>query len=55
MQALMTLDLACNQIGAEGAQHLAQALQNNTVRDVFFFPTTCSLLSFNTGTDHAQP
>ena len=31
-QALITLNLGGNNIGDEGAQHLAQALQNNTVR-----------------------
>jgi hypothetical protein len=55
MQALTTLDLAYNQIGTEGAQHLAQALQKNTVKDVFFFSITYSSLSFNTDTHHAQP
>jgi hypothetical protein len=30
------LDLQMNNIGDEGAQHLAQALQNNTVRQVLF-------------------
>jgi hypothetical protein len=50
----MTLDLRSNNIGAEGAQHLAQALQNNTVRDVFFFSTTHSPLSFEADTHHAQ-
>jgi hypothetical protein len=54
IQTLTTLDLQRNNIGAEGAQHLAQALQNNTVRDVFFVSTTYSTLSFNTDTHHAQ-
>jgi hypothetical protein len=30
-QTLTTLDLESNQIGAVGAQHLADALRNNTV------------------------
>ncbi len=54
IQTLITLNLGCNCIGDGGAQHLAQALQNNRVRDVFFFPTTYSPLSFNTDTHHAQ-
>jgi hypothetical protein len=44
------LNLARNQIGDVGAQHLAQALQNNTVKDVFFFSITYSSLSFNADT-----
>ncbi len=31
-QALTTLNLRCNEISGEGAQHIAQALQNNMVR-----------------------
>jgi Ran GTPase-activating protein (RanGAP) involved in mRNA processing and transport len=54
IQALTTLDLENNNIGAEGARRLAQALQNNTVIDVFFFSTKYSPLSFNTDTHHAQ-
>ncbi len=54
LQTLTTLNLRSNDIDAEGAQHLAQALQNNTVRDVFFFSTTYSPLSFITDTHHAQ-
>jgi hypothetical protein len=36
------LDLGCNIIDAEGAKYLAQALENNTVRQVFFFFITFS-------------
>jgi Ran GTPase-activating protein (RanGAP) involved in mRNA processing and transport len=42
MQTLTTLDLQENQIGDEGAQHLAQALQNNTARQLFFRSTVYS-------------
>jgi hypothetical protein len=55
MQKLTTLDLGHNQIGDQGAQHLAQALQNNTVRQVLFLTTAYSPLSFNTDTHQAQP
>ncbi|MBL8820829.1 MAG: hypothetical protein JNL58_32745, partial [Planctomyces sp.] len=34
-QTLTTLHLDYNNIGAEGAQHLASALQVNTVRLIF--------------------
>ncbi|MBL8820828.1 MAG: hypothetical protein JNL58_32740 [Planctomyces sp.] len=34
-QTLTTLNLDSNKIGAEGAQHLASALQVNTVRLIF--------------------
>jgi Ran GTPase-activating protein (RanGAP) involved in mRNA processing and transport len=54
VQTLTTLDLSGSHIGDEGAQHLAQALQNNTVRDVSFFSTKVSLISFITNTHHAQ-
>ncbi len=54
IQALTMLNLKSNQIGAEGAQHLAQALQNNRVRDVFFFPNTYLSLSLNAGTHDAR-
>ncbi len=54
IQTLTTLDLGNNHIGDHGPQHLAQALQNNTVRQVFFLTTTDSPLSFNTDTHHAQ-
>jgi lysophospholipase L1-like esterase len=54
IQTLTTLNLGCNDIEGEGAQHIAQALQNNTVRDVFFFSTTHSSLSFITDTHHAR-
>jgi hypothetical protein len=40
IQTLTTLDLEYNHIGGVGAEHLAQALKSNTVRDVFFFSNT---------------
>jgi hypothetical protein len=54
IQTLTKLDLWYNGIGAEGTQHLAQALQNNMVKHIFCFSTTYSSLCFNTGTHHAQ-
>jgi hypothetical protein len=36
------LDLELNNIDDEGAEHLAQALQNNTVRQVLFGSTAYS-------------
>jgi hypothetical protein len=55
IQTLTTLNLRSNHINDEGGQHLAQALQNNTVRDVFFFSISYSPLSFNTDTHQARP
>jgi hypothetical protein len=54
IQTLTTLNLFYNNIGAEGTQHLAQALQKNMVRDLFFFTTAYSPLSFDTDTHHAR-
>lgn len=39
MQTLTTLDLKYNQIGTQGAEYFAQALQNNSVRKFSFLPT----------------
>jgi hypothetical protein len=44
----MTLDLDHNDIGAEGARHLMQALQDNRVRQVFFLSIVNSPLRSNT-------
>jgi hypothetical protein len=55
IQTLTTLNLRSNHIHDEGAQHIAHALQNNTVRDMFFFSITYSPLSFNTDTQQARP
>ncbi len=45
IQTLITLNLQYNNIGDEGAQHLAQALQNNTVRQVLFRSTVHARLA----------
>lgn len=37
IQTLTTLNLAANEIGDEGMRHLANALQMNNVRQMFFF------------------
>lgn len=37
IQTLTTLSLDRNEIGIEGAQHLAEALKKNTVKKAFFF------------------
>jgi Ran GTPase-activating protein (RanGAP) involved in mRNA processing and transport len=66
-QALIMLDLYLNEIGAEGARHLADALKINTVRS-FFYPfitsasfsfkiqalTTLNLVDNNIGNQGAQ-
>ena len=45
LQTLTELDLAYNQIGPEGAQAIAQALDRNQVRYIFsFFTSVTSLL-----------
>ena len=46
IQTLTTLNLSSNQIGAEGAQHLSDALLHNTVRQnhLFFLSLSLSLL-----------
>jgi hypothetical protein len=54
IQTLTKLDLQSNQISAEGAQHLAQALQNNAVRQVLFRSTVYSLWYFNTDTHYTR-
>jgi nucleoside-diphosphate-sugar epimerase len=46
--------LGWNNICDEGAQHLAQALQNNTVRQFVFLSTVYPPLSFNIDTHHAR-
>jgi hypothetical protein len=37
IQTLTTLNLESNEIGTEGARHMAHALQSNAVREVSFF------------------
>jgi hypothetical protein len=45
------LDLYFNEVGVEGAQHLADALQINAVRSFFYpFIIIYESFSFNTGT-----
>jgi len=51
IQTLTTLDLGRNKIGAQGAQHLSEALRNNSVRDhhsfsFFFFVYSISSHAF---------
>jgi hypothetical protein len=46
IQTLTTLDLEWNNIRAEGAQHLAHALQNNVVREVLSSSITLSTIMF---------
>jgi Ran GTPase-activating protein (RanGAP) involved in mRNA processing and transport len=50
MKTLSSLDLSQNEIGEKGAQHLAQVLQNNTVRKVFLSCTTYLSLCFDVDT-----
>jgi hypothetical protein len=54
MKTFTTLNLCWNKIDAKGAQHLAQALQSNTVRQLVFLSTAYLPLSFNIDTHHAQ-
>ena len=61
MQALTTLNLPWNQIGAEGAQYLAEALRNNSVRDhhsfffVFFIYSSLYSFPFHKDTHYTPP
>jgi hypothetical protein len=54
IQTLSTLDLGHNQIDAKEAQHLATALQNNTVRYTFFLSILHLSTSFNTDTHYTE-
>ena len=49
-QTLTTLDLHWNQIGALGAQHLADALRNNTVTLILSYSISYTHLHFFTQT-----
>jgi hypothetical protein len=53
-QTLTTLDLTSNQIGDQGAQHLANALQQNKVTrfSSLFFPFNYSLSIFHRNSPH---
>jgi hypothetical protein len=46
IQTLTTLVLYLNQIGDRGAEHLANALQMNTVRTYFFSHTYINIISY---------
>jgi hypothetical protein len=54
IQTLTTLNLNSNNIGDEGARHMAQALQSNTVSEVLSTSVTYPLLCFDTDTHHAE-
>jgi hypothetical protein len=54
IQTLTTLNVAYNNIGDEGAQHLTNALQSNAVRDVLFLSNMYQLLCSNTDTHHTE-
>jgi hypothetical protein len=54
IQTLTTLNLYVNNIGDEGAQHLAHASKSNAVRKVLSSLITCQLWCFNTDTDHTE-
>jgi hypothetical protein len=53
-QTLTTLDLSSNQIGAVGAQHLADALQHNTVTLILSSSISYTHLHFFTDTHHTK-
>ena len=53
-QTLTTLNLQRNNIGVEGAQSLANALQVNTVRRLLCASSTCSPLSLHIDTHNAE-
>jgi hypothetical protein len=52
-QILITLDLKCTRIGDRGVQHLANALQQNTVK--LSFSHRIVHLLFPTDTHHTSP
>jgi hypothetical protein len=54
-QALTTLNLDRNNIDHEGAQNLAQTLQNNIVKQILYLSAASTLLFFNIDTHYAQP
>jgi hypothetical protein len=41
-------------IGNVGAQHLANALQYNAVREILYSSSSYASVSFNADTDHAE-
>ncbi len=54
-QTLTTLDLESNEIGAEGAQHLSDALKHNTVREILSSTVSSSFLLLHTDTHDTRP
>jgi hypothetical protein len=54
IQTLTTLNVAWNEIGDEGAECLANALQTNTVEELFYSSITRSPSSFNTDTHNVE-
>jgi hypothetical protein len=48
------LDLEGNEIGGEGAQFLANALQTNTVRELLYSSITHASSSLNTDTHNVE-
>ncbi len=54
IQTLTTLNLTLNKIGDEGAEFLANALQTNTVRELFYSSITRSPSSFTTDTHNVE-
>jgi hypothetical protein len=52
MQTLTTLNLAQNEIGDKGAEHLANALRHNTVSLVSNLLILYGFLSSDIGTNH---
>jgi hypothetical protein len=54
IQTLTTLYLTWNEIGDEGAYHLSNALQQNSVRLVLYSSVSCVSVPFDTGTCHIE-
>jgi hypothetical protein len=54
IQTLTTLDLGWSNIGDEGAQLLANALQTNTVRELLYSSITHVASSLNTDTHNVE-
>jgi hypothetical protein len=54
MQTLINLDVQCNSITDEGAQHLANILQHNTVGLIVYSSILYATVPFNTDTHHTE-
>jgi Ran GTPase-activating protein (RanGAP) involved in mRNA processing and transport len=54
IQTLTTLSLRGNNIGVEGAQHLAHAIKNNMVRQASFSSIVYRRLLLNVDAYHAE-